>query len=53
MGKKGTKRKRSSITSKAGDEHGNSDSDNDDNGDDVREIIWLYYISFRIRESDS
>ena len=29
------------------------DSDNDDNGDDVREIIWLYYISFRIRESDS
>jgi len=29
------------------------DSDNDDNGDDVRENIWLYYISFRIRESDS
>ena len=27
--------------------------DNDDNGDDVRENIWLYYISFRIRESDS
>ena len=31
----------------------NDDSDNDYNGDDDRENIWLYYISFRIRESDS
>jgi hypothetical protein len=27
--------------------------DDDDNVDDDRENIWLYYISFRIRESDS